>query len=199
MSAFRNICRGLTLGLLAVSLPLQAATWRVDLIVFRYLRAVEEGGQIPKAPRVAKAIEIDATEQLRKAGITILTDEEFGMRDYWAQLRGSPQFRPLIRLAWTQKDPPAENGPRLHLKSGEPFTVELSEGLGRREFLEVDGTVSLTLGRYLSLDADMIYTLAGPEAASWHLQESRQMRSDELHHLDSPKLGIVAKVSKWLP
>lgn len=206
MNAF-NQARGisgksaLALLLLALSLPAHAATWRVDLIVFRYLRAVEEGGQPAIAPSLRSAIELDEQQKLSAAGITILPDEEFGLRDHWAQLRGSPQFRPLIRLAWTQNDPPDGKGPRLHLKSGETVTVPVERGIGAREFNEIDGTIGLGLGRFLHLDADLVYTTVsvGEEATSWRLAESRRMRSDELHHLDSPKLGIIAIVSKWEP
>jgi hypothetical protein len=44
----------------------------------------------------------------------------------------------------------------------------------------------------------MLYTQNGPDGArmSYRLRENRKMMRDELHHLDSPKLGILARVTK---
>lgn len=182
-----------------VTIPAQAATWRVDVLVFRYLRATEESGVSPTAPSVIGAIELDDEAALSAAGITLLPESEFALEEQWGHLRRSPQFRPLLRLAWTQNDPPKANGPRLHLKSGELLKIAAEEGFGEREFSEVDGTLALSLGRYLHLDADLVYTVAGEEAASWRLEESRRMRSEELHHLDSPRLGVLAVIKRWVP
>ena len=186
------------LGTLA--LPAHAETWRVDLIVFRFLSSAEETGQAPQAPSLRNAIELDDVSRLSAAGITLLPVEtDFELGEAWTRLKSSPQFRPLIKLAWTQNDPPADNGPRIRLHGETQFIVKSPEGLGEGEFYEFDGTVGLHLGRFLHLDTDLIFTSAGEEAASWRLNESRRMRSDELHHLDSPRLGVVAVITKIVP
>lgn len=179
--------------------PARADTWRVDLIVFRYLGSADEAGQLPMAPGLRGAIELDDAQGLSAAGITLLPDAEFGLADHWSRLKASPQFRPLIRLAWTQNDPPPDNGPRLHLRGGAKLTLADEGGLGVREFQEVDGTVALHLGRFLHLDADLLFTTGGDTPGSWRLDERRRMRSDELHHLDSPRLGVIVRAAKWLP
>lgn len=189
----------LVLLLLLPTLPARADTWRVDLIVFRFLSSVDERGRLPQAPGEREAIELDDSARLSAAGITVLPDSDFGMGAQWDRLRASPQFRPLIKLAWTQNDPPAENGPRLRLRSGQKLQLKDQQGLGEREFNEVDGSVALHLGRYLHLDTDLLYTVGGEPAQTWRLQESRRMRSEELHHLDSPRLGVLVRVSKWGP
>jgi len=144
-------------------------------------------------------IELDDVGALSAAGITVLPDAEFGLSGQWDKLKSSPQFRPLIRLAWTQNDPPAADGPRLRLRTGALLKIKDEGGLGEREFQEVDGSVALHLGRFLHLDAAMIFTATGERPQSWFLSESRRMRSDETHHLDSPRLAIIARVSKWGP
>lgn len=189
----------LILGTAFHTVPAHAETWRVDLIVFRYLGTADEAGQMPVAPDLRRAIELDDAQHLSAAGITLLPDSDFGLADHWTRLRSSPQFRPLIRLAWTQNDPPPDNGPRLHLRSGAKLTLASAKGLGVREFQEVDGSVALHLGRFLHLDADLLFTEAGDPPATWRLDERRRMRSDELHHLDSPRLGVIVKVGKWVP
>jgi hypothetical protein len=189
----------LALVLIGASLPAQAATWRVDLIVFRFLGGIDERGRLPQAPGLTGAIELDNASALSAAGITVLPDAEFGLNDQWSKLKASPQFRPLIRIAWTQNDPPVENGPRLRLTAGNKLKIRDEQGLGEREFQEIDGTVALHLGRFLHLDAALIFTSPGEPPQSWMLSESRKMRSEELHHLDSPRLGVITKVSKWGP
>lgn len=196
-----NICVALSIVLIGSlgSFPARADTWRVDLIVFRFLGSADETGKTPEAPKLRNAIELDDTPRLSAAGIKLLPATDFALADHWSRLKGSPQFRPLIRLAWTQDNPPNDNGPRLRLRAGEKFTLGEGGGLGAREFQEVDGSIALHLGRYLHLDTDLLFTQAGDTPASWALDESRRMRSEELHHLDSPRLGVIAKVTKVVP
>lgn len=197
MKLARFVC---ALLLITMTGPALAETWRVDLLVFRYLRAVNEVGQMPFVPSTKDAIELDDTATLSAAGITVLPESEYGLDDQWLLLRRSPQFRPLIKLAWTQNDPPATGGPRLRVTSGKELKVRMEDGFGERQFNEIDGSVALKLGRFLHLDADLAYTvIQEDEAQTWPLRESRRMRSEELHHLDSPKLGIIAIVQKWVP
>ncbi len=181
------------------ALPARAETWRVDLIVFRFLGGIDEQGRMPQAPSLMNAIDLDDAGALSAAGITVLPDAEFGLNDEWSKLKASPQFKPIVRVAWTQNDPPVENGPRLHLLAGAKLVLKNEQGLGEREFQEVDGTVALHLGRFLHLDAAMVFTAQGEPPQSWMLSESRKMRSDELHHLDSPRLGLLARITKFGP
>lgn len=193
-------CRILVALLFALTAPCaHAETWRVDLIVFRFLGGIEEKGRLPEAPDVQGAIELDDVAALSAAGITVLPESEFGLANQWARLKASPQFRPLIKLAWTQNDPPPAGGPRLRVRSATKLKLRNEGGLGEREFHEVDGTVRLSLGRFLHLGADLILTVGGEEPQAWRLREERRMRSEELHHLDSPRLGIVVKVVRWGP
>lgn len=184
---------------LLLALPAHADTWRVDLIVFRFLSSIEEKGRSPQAPGAVDAIALDDAARLSAAGITVLPEAEFGLSAQWDKLKASPQFRPLMKLAWTQNDPPPENGPRLRLSTGPKLKFKDEQGLGEREFNEVDGSVALHLGRFLHLDADLLYTVGGETPQTFRLNESRRMRSDELHHIDSPRLGVLVKVVKWGP
>lgn len=200
VSILKLLSRALALAMLALTaLPARADTWRVDLIVFRFLGGADESGRPAQAPDLQGAIELTDTARLSAAGITVLPERDFGLNDQWTRLKSSPQFRPLIKLAWTQNDPPPERGPRLRLTGGGALRLKDGAGLGEREQNEIDGSVALHLGRYLHLDSDLLFTAAGDEPRAWRLTESRRMRSDELHHLDSPRLGILVRVSKWGP
>ncbi|MDP9141469.1 MAG: peptidoglycan binding protein CsiV [Pseudomonadota bacterium] len=186
-----------TAGLLGLcSLTAQADTYRVDLIVFQNLYAASAGG-LPTSTPAADAIALTDTARLSAAGIRILSDSDFALQDQWVRLRSSSQFRPLVRLAWTQVDPPAERGPSLQLRQGTPFTVYDPQGLSSFLSTPIDGSVALHLSRYLHLDVDaMLNEQRGTGAMAYRLNDRRRMRRDELHHLDSPKLGVLAKVTR---
>ncbi|MFA5939198.1 MAG: CsiV family protein [Sinimarinibacterium sp.] len=184
------------LALAFFSLPALAETYRVDLIVFLDRYASGESGHAPVAP-AENAIALDDSAALTAAGITLLPDAEFGLQQQWTQLRNAARFQPLIRLAWTQKDPPSDRGPALKLRQGQLLDVFDPLTASAYTLAPVDGSVALLLNRYLQVDADLRYTVpSGDGFVQYELRERRRMRRDELHHLDSAKLGIVAKVSR---
>lgn len=79
----------------------------------------------------------------------------------------------------------------------------------------LDGVVTLTLSRYLHLDVDLV--LRGepaapadsggffgtptqqPQVQLYRLQESRRMRSKEIHYFDHPMFGVLAQVTPYDP
>jgi hypothetical protein len=184
----------LCLGLLALPLGLRAETYRMDVIVFLNLEpAGEEGDPVPAAPQGGVIDPVDAPA-LRAAGIEMLPDDQFGLDEQWQHLKRSRQFRPLLRLSWLQNDPPTGRGPSIRVKWGSERAQVSDPSLPPAMVSEVDGSVAMLLNHYLQLDADLTYTDA--DGQRYRLDERRRMRRDELHHLDSPKLGIVARVSK---
>jgi len=173
--------------LLAASfLPLAAyaETYRVDLILFTDKSAPGEQGRAPALPDMRRAIELSDSAGLGRAGISMLPPEQSSLASEWQKLSNSKRYQPVARISWVQKNPPEDNGPSLHIRFGEPVN-----GIA-----PIDGTVALTAGRYLHLEADMLYTQAG--SVSYRLHENRKLMRDELHHLDSPKLGILGRVTK---
>lgn len=187
---------------LALSLfgqPALAETYRVDLIVFLDKYASGEAGH-PALPSSEPAIVLEDAATLTAAGITLLPDAQFGLHEQWNRLRNAARFQPLVRLAWTQKDPPSERGPALKLRQGPLLNVLDPVTASTYTQSQVDGSVALLLNRYLQVDADLRYTVpSGDGFTQYDLRERRRMRRDELHHLDSAKLGIVAQVSRVAP
>ena len=180
--------------LLAFAPVTHAERYRVDLIVFiDRSAAAGESMQPLQLPEVARAVEPYEGAPLRAGGFEILPDASFGLTEEWNRLRNSKNHQPVLRVAWLQKDPPAERGASLRLHWGNAFT-QVSD-LASRLVYPIDGTVALLAGRFLHLDAEMIYTQADPlgELRSFRLKERRRLRRDELHHLDSPRIGILAR------
>lgn len=198
-----------------------AERYRVDLIVF-----LDRGGytaELPRAfapPSLANALEPDSAA-LAGSAIELVPDAAFGMPEAWNRLRNSRRYQPLIKLAWLQTDPAEARSLPLHIHTGLPLPMPLTPPAAQAAgfaatsptssggaaapgssaapaFQTVDGTIALRLSRYLFLDADLLYTQPLPDGrlASYRLREVRKMKRDEVHYLDSPRLGIVAKVSK---
>ena len=186
----------LLLSLCLLPLAAQAETYRMDLIVFLDKSGSGEPGRAAVAPDTSRAIELDNPAALKSAGISILPEEQFGLADEWQHLRLSKNYQPLIKLAWLQKDPPGDRSLPLHIRWGDA----LPANNGSVTLRPVDGTVAMVLQHYLHLDTDLVYTQkSGDGAVSWRLREKRKMKRDELHHLDSPKLGVLTRVSKAAP
>ena len=120
--------------------------------------------------------------------------------------------RILFHGRWLQAVPEREAPDPILVRGGERLSAPLASH-------ELIGTVGITLGRYLHFKADLFFHAPGlgltPTAALMtssgegellsvadpedqpgymHLSESRRMRSEELHYLDHPKLGVVVRV-----
>ncbi|MGH8482605.1 MAG: CsiV family protein [Nevskiaceae bacterium] len=188
--------------LLAAMLPSTALAerYRVDVIVFADRSAASgESSQPAQSPDAARTFEPWEVVPLRNAGIEILEDELFGLMDAWKRLGNSRNHEPLVRIAWIQKDPPAERGVALRLRHGKPLVGMTATGSA--EFYPVDGWVALLAGRFLHLDASFVHTqaLEDGELRSFRLRERRRLRREELHHLDSPRIGLIVRAQRADP
>jgi hypothetical protein len=119
--------------------------------------------------------------------------------------------RILFHGRWLQAVPPREQDDPILVTGGETLSPPLPAH-------ELVGTVGVTLGRYLHFRADLFFhgpalgltpasavmaadgasTLTPTETVQaggyMVLSESRRMRSEELHYLDHPKLGLVVRI-----
>lgn len=150
----------------------QAATYRVDLIVFADKYSAAEASS--RTPNLNGALDRN-DPALAAAGIRVLPDASFELGSALAKLKSSGRYQPLLAVAWTQTNPRSERGPSLRLTSTEAPSL--------------DGSVALLLGNYLHVDVDLAYN-------GQLLRERRKLKRDEIHYLDSPKLGVLTRVTK---
>jgi hypothetical protein len=98
--------------------------------------------------------------------------------DLARRLQSSPNHRLLAHQSWRQ--------PGLGPSSAKPVAlVQTLEGTGT-----LFGTITLIRRRYLHADVDLWFE-TGDTLEQARMQQSRRMRSDELHYLDHPRLGVI--------
>ena len=112
-----------------------------------------------------------------------------------AALKRSGSHRPLLHTAWRQT------------VNKERRPVQLPENTLSKSSATVAGTVTVTKGRYLHLDLDLLlqaepdttyigndYRLVS-ESNVIKLQQKRRMRSKVLHYIDHPRFGVLAIIT----
>ena len=107
------------------------------------------------------------------------------------RLRNSEGLDIIWHGRWMQPVPSRSAGEPLML------TVQSTPGRGR-----LAGTLQVTLGRYLHFDAELWLEQAPEsEAAAPYMQlkQARTLRSDELHYLDHPRMGILVRIDPLPP
>ncbi|HEX4871410.1 MAG TPA: CsiV family protein [Nevskiaceae bacterium] len=185
----------LTALCLLLAAPLAAAeTYRMDVLVFLDTAPPSEGARSGLRASQQGAVAAEDLAGLKSRGISRLAEGDFALDTEWQRLKNSKRFRPLGRYSWTQSDPPTERGPALRVQLGSRYPVPGADGFSVSEVSEVEGSLALLLDRYLQLDADLVYT--DREGGQWRLRERRRMKRDERHHLDSPRIGLLARVSR---
>jgi hypothetical protein len=102
-------------------------------------------------------------------------------------LRRSRNYQPLAHFGWTQPGYPRGDAKYL------PINALVPAGSG------LVGQVALSRGRYLHLTLDLVYDAPGATAGEptqrFVLRQSRRMRSNERHYMDSPRFGVIAIVT----
>lgn len=99
-------------------------------------------------------------------------------------LRRSRSYQPLAHIGWTQPGFARNSAKYLSLNS----LVPGSSGL--------QGQVALSRGRYLHLTLDLVLdSTASGDGSRYVLRQTRRMRSNERHYIDSPKFGVIAIIT----
>ena len=172
-------------------------TYDVELLVFRTLNphaSPEEWGMEAAAAGQRLAIPEDEPSPFASsepvpattATFPALTPAKFKLTAIADTLRRSRNYQPLAHFGWTQPGYPRGDAKYLPINS----LVPASAGLV--------GQVALSRGRYLHLTLDLVYdapSAAGEATQRFVLRQSRRMRSNERHYMDSPRFGVIAIVT----
>lgn len=176
-------------------------SYDVELLVFRTLTAntsPEEWGLEAAAAGQRLAIPEDeptpftSNEPAPVAAMSFpaLTPAKFKLTAIAETLRRSRNYQPLAHFGWTQPGYVRDSAKYLPINS----LVPAGSGLV--------GQVALSRGRYLHLTVDLVYDAPGAQgepSQRYVLRQSRRMRSNERHYLDSPRFGVIAIVTPSNP
>lgn len=176
-------------------------SYDVELLVFRTLTAnasPEEWGLEAAAAGQRLAIPEDeptpftSNEPAPVAAMSFpaLTPAKFKLTAIAETLRRSRNYQPLAHFGWTQPGYARDSAKYLPINS----LVPAGSGLV--------GQVALSRGRYLHLTVDLVYDAPGAQgepSQRYVLRQSRRMRSNERHYLDSPRFGVIAIVTPSNP
>lgn len=139
--------------------------YRFEMVVFE--RAYDSGSEawpdLPGEPERQQAIDELIGTEPSGAG-------ELGPVVYTLRRRGMTVHSHLI---WQQVPGPRAGGGWRWLDAG-----------------RLQGLVRVSRGRFLHLDTDLILRSAG-SATPYRIKLNRRMRSNELHYVDHPRVGIV--------
>lgn len=129
-----------------------------------------------------------------------------------SRLERSGRYRVLMSAGWYESFPPGYEG--------QPLKVAIGEWLEQAGQREIEGTISIDRQRYLHVDVRLNHWQQGKVAATpvtgsgeaqaaentlkpdvplelltW-IRETRRMRSEEIHFLDSPTIGVLVFFKK---
>jgi hypothetical protein len=175
--------------------PLQS--YDVELLVFRSLNPTaspEEWSMEAAAAGQRLAIPDDEPSPFASsepapvtaASFPALTSGKFKLSAIADTLRRSRNYQPLAHFGWTQPGYPRGDAKYL------PINAMVPAGSG------LVGQVALSRGRYLHLTLDLVYDApgaAGEATQRFVLRQSRRMRSNERHYIDSPRFGVIAIIT----
>jgi len=181
----------------------------VELVIFEHLGAQAPGGGGLWAPAPRSALTLGG-ERAAQAGI-VPVQAPLQLAEDVRAMNASGRYRVLQHLHWIQPGLAEDEAIRLNVQIGAPvelFVAEEDDAVGA--FLPaaaaprpdrpraistatLSGTLKLRLGRFLHLESQLVYT--DLEAGrSYRLNESRKMRSTELHYIDNPRFGILTRI-----
>lgn len=171
---------------------------QADLAEGDAMQAQLEEPQPEKPSLMALAVEAftDYESELENQSLIPLPENEHLLDQELTRLKRRDDYRVLYTATWNQAIPDRNN----------PAPILVQAGERKHGLFELEGTIAITLGRYLHAKAELwlhkIHRLSDREESEeavqgieWmQLSESRRMRSTELHYLDHPKFGLLIRV-----
>ncbi len=180
----------------------------VELLLFSQPeQPVDESWEAPaELPDWSRAISLQASD-LRSDSLTMTTrPDDYQPLDTLSlaaeadSLRRKSGYEVLWHSAWRQPGLSRSKALPIYLKSAQ-------QTLNGAPLLE--GTVTISLSRYLHADFDLLLrgVLADSQSSSTgdliqepviRMIDHRRMRSDELHYIDHPKIGALIRITRYI-
>jgi len=186
----------------------EAPWYNIEMIIFAQSLGSSATSEIwpsnPGMPDTAAAIDMDtlvlATSDAPTKTVAIPKNEHILTSEFRQISKRSNALQPLVHAAWRQ--------PVTSKKSTIPLSVSTIT-----DTLHLTGTIKVSVQRYLHVNLDLLLsdqnlTLMLPDELSsqpsytrtpgqYRFIAHRKMRSEELHYIDHPKLGVIVKATKF--
>lgn len=200
-----------------------SSQYKVEIIVFQNLAQqrleLEKWPSYPALPELKGAIELTPgdTKNDNKASFQLLPPSQMSLLNAEKRLGEDANIKVLLHYAWLQDIDAPENAKPIHLYSG-PFN-QRTESANRftelpydtAEHWQLNGTITLSKSKYINLSTDLLLNIPtadlprnntqensdvlNRQIANFTMVQTRKLRSNELHYLDNPMLGVLIKVT----
>ena len=179
--------------------PLRRYT--VEVIVFRYTQDASVGNELFLPDEVAidefafgddimppEEAELEEVQKnirpIRRFKIDRVDPADFTLNEVYSHLQRLDVYRPVMHFGWTQTTLPR------NVTEARPLA-----SLARPP-RDLDGTLSLYLGRYLHLVVDLELQDDGEPPVTYRISEDRIFKNGDLRYFDHPKFGVLAKITR---
>ena len=176
----------LLLALLAAGPAMAAKSYDVEVIVFERTSNNEVAGEQwpddPGRPALEKA---SSLQESGTGPYTVLPKSRWRLNSEASRISSSGDLKLLLHTAWRQPAVGRDETKTIHLHSS---------------VTPLEGTITISVERYLHADLDLLLNKAGgtyfsSSRGGFRLQESRRMRSGEVHYFDHPMMGALVLIS----
>jgi hypothetical protein len=139
-------------------------------------------------------------------GFIPLTSDTFSLSGKADALNKSGKYRVIKHISWLQPGLAREDAIAVRVHAGKNYKNEFNErSFTNQPVNELDGTVKVVLGRFLHVYTDLAYrkafNVSSKDAlgrsrvlADFSIKTHRKMRSNTLHYIDHPYLGILIEI-----
>jgi hypothetical protein len=160
--------------------------YKVEVLVFEMKdknTPADEWSTDPGKPNLVDAVTLSSDPN---AEFGVLADNNMMLLD--AKKRIQKSYHLVLHKGWRQQITDKDHAQKVHLVGGK----DLLAG----EF-EVDGTVRLSAGRNLNVDADLLFRKPVDQTKfqAFRLKESSRLRVDEISYIDHPHYGMIIMVT----
>lgn len=188
-----------------------AKDYLVEIVLVENLRGAGAAANASLyLPRLKDAIGLNG-DKAAELGFSIV-EEQYAMTDYVDRLKSSAGYRVLKHFAWRQPGLDNKNARAIRVNVGSGLSLYIPEdyrqydkfipastgptfdqGARKLNTTMVSGILKVRLGRFLHLDSQLVFTDMETRN-SYRLDHSRKMRSRELHYIDNPRFGLLARI-----
>jgi len=158
--------------------------------------------------------------QERSVANMLIPEDEYRLKTEFKRLQRSNAMQPVIHQAWRQPVTGLKEAKLFYLRTPEPpVTAEAIRGFenfATAEPIKLEGTIRISVNRYLHVEFDLLRRIEQsvsylsyeqsfgdmrtPQSQAYRLyrmQDTRRMRSGELHYIDHPLMGVLIKITPY--